>query len=219
MSDGATANAEVSARRGALFIVSGPSGSGKSSLSDWALGAMPGLELAVSWTTRARRGDERDGVHYHFVSADEFERVVAEDGFAEWAEVHGYRYGTPRDEVDRRVAAGIDVLLDIDVQGAAQIKRRYPDAIATFLLPPDRATLVRRLTGRGTDSDEVVRARIAGACAEVRELPNYDYCIVNRELEHTFDAFRSVVEAARHGVARLDDAEVERLVASFEGER
>ena len=137
-------------RTGCLFIVSGPSGAGKTSICTPALARLERLELSVSTTTRAPRGQEVEGVDYRFTTRENFDAMVARGEFAEWAEVHGNRYGTPRSELDRALHAGRDVLLDIDVQGAAQIRKAYPGAVSIFLLPPTREHIERRLTGRGT---------------------------------------------------------------------
>ncbi len=205
-------------RDGILFIVSGPSGAGKSSLADWALSNMEGITLSVSVTTRARRGDERDGVHYHFVGKERFEELRTGSELAEWAEVHGHCYGTPRTPIDAALTDGRDMLLDIDVQGAAQIKRSYPDAVTTFLLPPPLELLVERLSGRGTEEAATVNHRIENACRELSLLPDYDYVIVNDVLEETFASFRSVVRAERGRVERIREPDLERLMRAF-GER
>ena len=204
-------------RRGILFIVSGPSGAGKSSLSDWVLENMPELVLSVSMTTRARRAGERDGEHYHFVGAGRFDQLVADGGLAEWAEVHGHRYGTPKEPIEEARAHGRDVLLDIDVHGAKQIRSAYADAVSVFLLPPSREALATRLATRGTDSEETVRRRLDNACREIRALSSYDYVIVNDVLETTCQTFGSIVAGQRASVARLDPDKIESLVRSFEG--
>lgn len=186
----------MSSDRGILFIVSGPSGAGKTTLSDAALRAFPKLKLSVSCTTRAPRAGETDGVQYHFVSAERFAGMIANDELAEWAEVHGYRYGTPRAQIDAAMAAGRDLLLDIDVQGAAQLRRFYPDAVAVFLLPPDRGTLEARLRGRATDSEATVQRRLENACREIARAPEYDHVIVNRSREDAIAEFEAIVRDA-----------------------
>ena len=145
-------------RQGGLFIVSGPSGSGKTSIATPVLAAFGDMRLSVSVTTRAPRPGERDGVDYHFIDDAEFARRVGAGELAEWAEVHGRRYGTPRAPIDHAIAEGSDLLLDIDVQGASQIKRAYSDAVSVFLLPPSRAHLEERLVARGTDDRRYRRA-------------------------------------------------------------
>jgi guanylate kinase len=194
----------VAGRRGILFIVSGPSGAGKTTLSGAALATFDGLVPSVSCTTRSPREGERDGVDYRFVDAARFDEMVAQHELAEWAEVHGYRYGTPRAPIEKAVEEGGDVLLDIDVEGASQIKKTYPEAVSVFLLPPDRATLEARLRGRGTDSDATVRRRLENACREIARAPEYDYVVVNRAREEAIADFLAIVDQAR--VARDADA-------------
>jgi len=204
------------ARRGCLFIVSGPSGAGKTSICTPALAVLQQIELSVSTTTRSPRTTEREGVDYRFVSDGEFATMVARDAFAEWAEVHGKRYGTSRGALETRLAAGHDVLLDIDVQGARQIKAAYPDAVAIFLVPPSPEHIEQRLSARGTDSDETVKRRLSNACAEIARLPGYDYFIVNDDLEEAKDAFLAIVKAERQRTSRHVDASLEAFVRSFE---
>ncbi len=189
------------ARPGLLLVLSAPSGAGKTTLAHRFRGAHPDALFSVSATTRAPRGAERDGVDYHFVSAERFARLVEEGAFAEWAEVHGQRYGTLRATVEQALRAGRIALFDIDVQGGAQIKAAWPDAAASvFILPPTVAELERRLRGRSTDSDEVIRRRLEAARAEVaRGLATYDYVVLNDELE---DALASLDAIAAHERAR-----------------
>lgn len=209
---------------GILFIVSGPSGAGKTTLSDAALRAFHNLAMSVSCTTRAPRGGETDGVEYHFVDRARFDRMVAEGEMAEWAEVHGNRYGTPRAPIDAALSAGHDMLFDIDVQGAEQMRRSYPDAVTVFLLPPDRATMEARLRGRGTDDEEVVQRRLAGAVREIAHALEYDHVIVNRGREEAIAEFQQIVRDA-HALGRramprrrsgLDDAGLAAFLRTFE---
>ncbi len=181
---------------GFLFIVSGPSGAGKTTLSGAALRAFPDLAMSVSCTTRAPRDGERNGVEYTFVERERFDRMVEGGELAEWAEVHGYRYGTPRAPIERALAGAHDMLLDIDVQGAAQLRALYPGAVAVFLLPPDRATLEARLRGRGTDSEATVRRRLENACREIARAAEYDHVIVNRNREEAIAEFAAIVRDA-----------------------
>lgn len=213
-------------RQGILFIVSGPSGAGKTTLSDAALRTFDRLTMSVSCTTRAPRGGERDGVDYHFVDAEDFDGMVRRGEMAEWAEVHGNRYGTPRAPIDRALAAGRDMLFDIDVQGAEQMRRSYPGAVAVFLLPPDRATMEARLRGRGTDGEDVVRRRLEGAVREIARAVEYDHVIVNRGRDEAIAEFQQLVrDAHRLGPremprrrAGLDDAGLAAFLRSFEHE-
>lgn len=190
------ASAEQGRPRGRLFIVSGPSGAGKTTLSGAALRAFPDLTLSVSCTTRSPRGGEVDGVQYSFVDAPTFAKMVERGDLAEWAQVHGYSYGTPRAPLDGALVEGRDMLLDIDVQGAAQVRALYPRAVSVFLLPPDRATLESRLRGRGTDSEAVVQRRLENACREIERAVDYDHVIVNRDREAAIAQFESIVRDA-----------------------
>jgi guanylate kinase len=194
-------SSEPSGAPGLLLVLSAPSGAGKTTLAHRFRAAHPDAVFSVSATTRALRGAERDGVDYHFVSPERFSELVARDAFAEWAEVHGQRYGTLRDTVDAALAAGRIALFDIDVQGGSQIKAAWPDATATVLVvPPDAAELERRLRGRSTDSDDVIRRRLGAARAEVaRALATYDYVVLNDALD---DALASLDAIAAHERAR-----------------
>ncbi|MFT4571981.1 MAG: guanylate kinase [Hyphomicrobiaceae bacterium] len=205
------------ARSGVLFIVSGPSGAGKTSMSGAALDSFPELELSRSVTTRSPRGGECDGDQYNFISRNEFIALRDCDGLAEWAEVHSNFYGTPREPIERAMEQGRDLLLDIDVQGASQIKALYGDAaVAIFLLPPDRKTLENRLRGRATDDAETVALRLRAACREIASLGAYDYVIVNNDLEDAKSEFRAVLRAERRRVARLRSPELAKLIAVFQ---
>lgn len=208
---------------GLLFIVSGPSGAGKTMLSGAALRAFPGLVMSVSCTTRAPRPGEADGREYHFVDGKVFERMIAGGELAEWAEVHGNRYGTPKAPIDAALASGHDVLLDIDVQGAAQLRRSYPGAVAVFVLPPDRATMEARLRGRGTDAEAVVRRRLENAVREIARAVEYDHVIVNRGREEAVAEFEALVRDA-HRLGRgamprraggMDEAGLSAFLRSF----
>lgn len=193
-------------RSGILFIVSGPSGAGKTSMSEKALSDFPDVELSQSITTRAPRPGPIDEKLYRFVSVAEFTAMRDAGGLAEWAEVYGNFYGTPHEPIERALAEGRDILLDIDVQGAEQIKRVYGSrAVAIFLLPPDRRTLESRLRGRATDSEEVVAGRLRNACREIGALGSYDYVIVNQDLAVAYSEFSSVLRCERRRVARLSD--------------
>jgi guanylate kinase len=191
-------------RRGILFIVSAPSGAGKTTISARALREIGGLEMSVSCTTRAPRAGERDGQDYTFLDRAEFERRRAEGAFAESAEVHGFLYGTPRAPIDDALAMGRDMLLDIDVQGARQMKERYADdAVAVFVLPPSELELERRLRARGTDPAEVIQRRLERARAEMEEYRRYDYYLVNRDVDESVRLFAAIVAAERVRVSRL----------------
>jgi guanylate kinase len=204
------------ARKGCLFIVSGPSGAGKTSICTPALAKLENLTLSVSTTTRAPRAGETPGVDYRFVSDDDFDVMVARAEFAEWAEVHGFRYGTPKALVDQAREGGRDLLLDVDVQGAAQLKRAYPDAVSVFLLPPSKERLAERLRARKTDSEEVVLRRLRNACGEIAELAHYDYVIVNDVLDRAIESFFAIVHAERAKVARIRPTDVAAILRAFD---
>ncbi len=183
--------------RGLLFIVGGPSGAGKSSLGARVRQHHPELVLSVSCTTRAPRSSEIDGRDYHFVSRETFEACRERGEFAEWAEVHGNLYGTPRAEIDRAWARGHHVLFDIDYQGVAQLKGAYPDdTIAALIAPPDMDTLAARLRGRGTDSEEVVARRLDAARHELAQVALYDYVIRNEDFERSAQALELIYRAS-----------------------
>ncbi|RMF23197.1 MAG: guanylate kinase, partial [Deltaproteobacteria bacterium] len=159
------------------------------------------------------------GVDYYFVDDAEFDRMIRAGEFAEWATVHGFRYGTAKRPLEQALDAGEDLLLDIDVQGARQIKAAYPDAVAIFLIPPSRDSLEQRLRSRGTDDEQTVRRRLEGACREIEAATAYDYLVVNDDLPRTVQTVVSIVEAERSRVARLDGGELERLLADFRADR
>ncbi|MGH7836502.1 MAG: guanylate kinase, partial [Candidatus Binataceae bacterium] len=189
---------------GIIFILSAPSGAGKTTISRAALQQIDGLEASTSLTTRPPREGERDGVDYHFVSEDEFQRRATVGDFAERARVFDSGYGTLREPLDRAVAAGGDILLDIDVQGAAQIRQRYPrDAVTIFVLPPSFAELEERLRRRGTESLAAIAHRLQRAHAEASAYPDYDYLLINVEVAGSIAQLRAIVDAERLKVTRL----------------
>ncbi|MCU0974522.1 MAG: guanylate kinase [Burkholderiales bacterium] len=182
---------------GLLFVVSAPSGAGKSSLVSAALASDARLALSVSYTTRAPRAGEQDGREYHFVVADTFRAIQARGDFLESAEVHGNLYGTSRTQIDVLRTAGQDVLLEIDWQGAAQVRRIFPDAIGIFILPPSVAELERRLRARGQDSEAVIRRRLDAAAGEIGHAREFDYVIINSEFDAARQDLCAVVRACR----------------------
>jgi guanylate kinase len=190
-------------RQGILFIISAPSGAGKTTLARRLCQEVSDLSLSISCTTRTPRTGEIDGRDYHFVSDEHFVQMRHRGDFAEWAPVHEFFYGTPRTPVDEAVAQGRDLLLDIDVQGAKQLKATYPEAVSTFVLPPSWRELERRLRGRGTDAEAVIARRLRRAREEAREFSAYDYWIVNDNVERAVSILRSIVTAERARVARL----------------
>ncbi len=184
-------------RRPKLFVVSAPSGSGKTTLCERLLASVPGIERSVSVTTRTPRRGEVDGRDYHFVSRQEFLQRRQRGEFLEWARVFGEQYGTLRRSVERKLRSGRDVLLSIDVQGAAQVRRRFRDSVLIFILPPSTMALRRRLVARGLDTLEAIRRRLSVARHEIGQATSFDYVIVNDQLDAALDQFRSIVMAER----------------------
>jgi guanylate kinase len=184
-------------RPGTLFILSAPSGAGKSSLIAALLGRYPELkaEVSVSHTTRAARPGEQHGHHYYFVDHNEFEQLIHEHAFYEYAEVFGNYYGTARAQVEARLQQGCNVFLDIDWQGARQVRKLNPDAISVFILPPSRKELERRLRSRGQDSDDVINTRMQKARAEMSHHHEYDYLLVNQDFDKTVRDLASIVRS------------------------
>jgi guanylate kinase len=180
-----------------VFIISAPSGSGKSTLTNELLKLVPNLEFSISYTTRALRGSEQDGKHYHFISIEEFNRMITAGEFLEHANVHGNCYGTAREFLRQAGRKGHDLLLDIDVQGAAQIKRNLTDSISIFVLPPDRQTLEWRLRNRSEDSEKTIELRLLTAKREIEEYDKYDYILINDKLEESVERLRALVLSER----------------------
>ena len=180
-----------------LFVVAAPSGAGKSTLVNALLEREPTISLSVSHTTRPPRPGEQYGRHYYFTERAEFEREIAEGIFLEHAVVHGNLYGTSRDKVDALLGQGRDVLLEIDWQGAAQIRRSKPDCVSVFILPPSRAELERRLRGRGSDAPEVIERRLANSRGEIAHAHEFDYILVNDRFEDALDELQAIVRAVR----------------------
>ena len=203
--------------RGDLFIVSSPSGAGKTTLirrvlEDPRIGGS--LHFSVSHTTRLPRIGERTGVEYHFVDEGAFRGIEARGGFLEWAVVHGNLYGTSREEVEPRLASGIDVLLDIDVQGARQVRSHVPEAVKVIVFPPSREVLEKRLKARGSDAPDAILRRLAAARKEMEEWGEFDYAIINADLEAAVDELRSILVARRAGKGRRRER-LESILRTF----
>jgi guanylate kinase len=184
------------------IVLSAPSGAGKTSVAREIFQRLPYLRFAVSLTTRKRRQGEVDGKDYRFVAEREFERAREAGELAEWAVVHGNRYGTPRAEIERALEEGSHVLIDVDVQGGEVLMKAYPDAVSIFLLPPSHAAMEARLRGRGTDSAAAIEARLQEAMKELESVEHYEYVIVNRELEKTVEVFAHIIHAEEHRRSR-----------------
>jgi len=183
--------------RGSILVISAPSGAGKSTLVRRLIGSLSDLAFSVSHTTRPRRQGEKEGRDYFFVTRRRFETLIAADEFVEWAEVFGHLYGTSKAQLERSLAEGRDVLLDIDVQGHRQVRKRLPDALSVFVLPPSFEELKRRLTKRHLDSPQDVERRLAAACQEISHWPEYDFLVVNDRLPRATQALRAIVQAGR----------------------
>ena len=182
---------------GHLYIVTAPSGAGKTTLVRLLLGSDSGIRVSISLTTRAPRAGEKDGREYHFVDVQDFLGRVGRGEFLEWAEVHGNYYGTSKHWIEAEMTAGRDIVLEIDWQGAQQVRQTFPEAISVFILPPSLEALSERLSGRGTDSAETIARRIAAAREEMRHVEEFDYVIINDDLQQAHDNLLSVIRASR----------------------
>lgn len=197
-----------------VFIISAPSGSGKSTLTRELLARVPCLRFSVSYTTRAPRGQERDGHEYFFISHQEFEQRIKKGEFLEYAEVFGNYYGTHISELGRAAAEGVDLVLDIDVQGARQLKGKIPGAVSIFILAPSRQILEERLRARSQDSDAVIERRLRDAAEEIRNYTIYDYVLVNHEVAASVDTLVAIVRATRSRRDRMEQ-EIRPILETF----
>lgn len=199
MSQSKTSNHEGSGpgRRGCRFILSAPSGAGKTTLCRALMRQFPDIRYSISYTTRAPRAGERDGIDYHFISPAAFQAGLDRGAWAEWAEVHGNQYGTSAEFLEHTVSAGEDVLLDIDVQGARQILERFPDSVTIFIMPPSLAVLKERLGARGTDTPETIERRLTNAAGEISQRHLYRHVIVNDRLEQAISELILLVAGYR----------------------
>jgi len=198
-------------RDGIIFILSAPSGTGKTTLIKALRELCPKIRLSISYTTRRRRKGEVHGRDYYFVKPATFVGMKAQGEFAEWARVHDFFYATPRGPLEQCVRRGEDILLDIDVQGATKIKRKYPAAASIFLIPPSWRELQRRLARRGTDGKDTIRRRLANARDEIREIIKYDYFVVNRDVKASVELLKSIFEAERAKTSRVKEWRIEPL--------
>jgi guanylate kinase len=198
-----------------VFIISAPSGSGKTTLIDLLLKQNPSLMFSISHTTRPPRTGERDGVEYFFVSEEKFEQMIREDRFVEWAEVHGHYYGTSREVLIDAEKNHRDVILDIDVQGAAQVRQKMPQAISIFILPPSYEALKTRLLSRKKDSQEVMLKRLGNARKEIRRYSEFDYIIINDDLQSALVSLSSIITSSNSLREKQIDR-IEAILKSFE---
>lgn len=205
-------------RKGIIIVVSGFSGAGKGTIMKALTAKYDQYALSVSATTRDPRPGEENGREYFFVSNEEFEKLIHEDGLIEHAGYVDHYYGTPRKFVEDKLNAGIDVILEIEIQGALQIKKRYPDAVLLFVMPPSAKELVNRLKGRGTETDEVIKMRLDRACEESEGIENYDYIVVNDVLEDAVERVHGIICAAHNTPSRnqnfIDDIRKQLLELS-----
>jgi len=197
-----------------VIVVSAPSGAGKSTVLGRILEELPGIRFSVSHTTRKAREGETDGVHYHFVSKKAFEEMRASGRMLEWAHVHDHLYGTSHAEFERARGEGIDLLLDVDVQGAAQVRVKIPDAVSIFIMPPSFDALKRRLRGRGSESEGGIERRLRVATEEASLFAEYDYVLVNDDLDRCVESLKCVIRSARLRTSRMR-GEASRILDTF----
>jgi guanylate kinase len=207
-------SSDADRRTGMLIVVSAPSGTGKTTVVERLVQIVPGLSLSRSYTSRAARPGEADGVDYNFITRQRFESMIAEDAFLEWADVFGNFYGTAEADTARERASGRDLVLVIDVQGARQVRARCPETVGVFVLPPSYDVLEQRLRGRSKDSEAAMQRRLATARAEIAAFVEYDYVVVNDELDACVQRLHSIVLAERSRL-RMMRASAEQIVESF----
>ena len=201
--------------KGKLFVISGPSGAGKGTICKEVLDGERNIKMSVSMTTRAPRDREIDKVHYHFVDHEKFLTLIEDDGFLEHANVYGNFYGTPKKQVMEWLEQGIDVILEIDVQGALQVKKTYPEGVFIFILPPSIEELKKRIMGRGSETEETMARRLGAALREISCIDQYDYRVINEDLDTAIGCVRSIITAEQ---CTLNDEEVDRIVSRYEEE-
>lgn len=202
-------------KQGRLIVISGPSGTGKGSIIRKVMEHWPAAEFSVSMTTREKRTGEEDGVHYYFATREVFEETIRENGFLEWADVFGNYYGTPKAPVEKRLNEGADIILDIDIQGGMNVRKAMPEAVLIFILPPSMKELRRRLEHRGTDAQEVIEKRLAKALTEIGVAREYDYAVVNDDLDVAAEEVLSIIRASH---LEVDETQIEEMIKRYEEE-
>ncbi|MEN2994311.1 MAG: guanylate kinase [Thermodesulfovibrio sp.] len=202
-------------KKGIIFVISAPSGTGKTTLCERLLKILPDLRMSVSHTTRKPRANEKDGVDYFFIDKEKFEQMIANDEFIEWAEVYGNFYGTSKKVISDLVKGGYDILLDIDTQGARNIKKLYPDSVLIFILPPSLKELERRLLLRNEDK-EVISKRLSKASDEILQYKFYDYIVINDEIERTLNDLLCIIHAERLKTKRVQSEKIDEILKNKE---
>jgi guanylate kinase len=204
-------------KKGILFIISAPSGSGKSTLVANLLHNVPNLSFSISYTTRKPRGSETDGIEYYFVNEKDFEVMIEENQFIEYAKVFDKYYGTAKHKVEEALLAGRDVVLDIDTEGAAQVKKKFPESVSIFIMPPSYTALKTRLENRKLDNEEIILKRLGWASqVEIYRFRNYDYVVINEDLDLSLELLKSIVYAERCRTQRMGHR-VESIIKTFGG--
>jgi guanylate kinase len=199
-------------RKGMLYIVSAPSGAGKTTLCRQLIRTVSGLKPSISYTTRPPRRGEKNNVHYSFISERRFKNMIQRGEFAEWAVVHGNLYGTSIKRLEKMSKAGYDIILDIDTHGAMQLKKRYKDSIGIFILPPSMGALKERLGKRKSESDDEIKRRLKRAKGEIAEYKNYDYIVINDDLKRALKELESIIISTRLATERFENSIIERLL-------
>jgi len=201
-------------KKGLIIVISAPSGAGKTSLCKRLLQTSPLFYYSVSFTTRPPRKNEIEGVDYYFVSREEFQKMIERGEFVEWAEVHGHMYGTSAKLIDEAIKAKKEVVLEVDVKGGTEIKRRYPDSVLIFLLPPSWKELEKRLRNRMTESDKEIKQRLARAKKEVEYAPYYDYLVINDDINKALEKLLAIIEAERCRMKRFPTEELKNFISN-----